>query len=207
MIKTRIRAACCFPWRRISKHAFAAASLALSAAASAGADAIGSVQVYMQPEEGRTHLFPSAVHFESVVHHLSTQAKGDLVKALGRSFAEDSLRVDTAYGEDGALLGYAVVSEEIGKFRPITFIVGIEPHFAVRGAAILIYRESRGGQVRQPRFLRQYVGKDSRDPIRINRDIVNISGATLSVRALNFGVRKVLALTEHFYGAAQSAMH
>ena len=202
-----IRVACCCRWRRTFRLMAAAAVLALGAASLAGADAIGSVQVYMQPDEGRARLFPGAVHFESAVHHLSAPAKAELVEALGRSFTEDSLRVDTAYDEDGALLGYAIVSEEIGKFRPITFIVGIDPQFAVQGAAVLVYRESRGGQVRQPRFLRQYVGKDRSDPIRINRDIVNISGATLSVRALNFGVRKVLALTEHFYGAAQSAMH
>jgi hypothetical protein len=47
--------------------------------------------------------------------------------------------------------------------------------------------------------LRQYRGKSSADPIRINRDIVNISGATMSVQALNFSVRKLLYLTQALY--------
>lgn len=191
---------------RISRVYPFLALLLLAAAAPAKTDEIGAVQVYLSPEEGRAKIFPKAVRFERAQHFLQPAAKAELVAELGRTFAEDSLVVDLAYGKGGELLGYAIVSEEVGKFRPITFIVGIDLHFAVSGAAVLVYRESRGGQVRQPRFLRQYVGKDLGDPIRINRDIVNISGATLSVRSLNFGVRKVLALADYFYGAPESAM-
>ena len=172
----------------------------------AGADEIGSIQVFLTPDEGRDKLFPEAVEFVHEVRYLDAAAKQRLTAELGRGFADDSLDVYLAYGEGRALQGYAIVSEEIGKFRPITFMVGIDSQFAMQGAAILVYRESRGGQVRQSRFLRQYRGKSLRDPIRINRDIVNITGATLSVRSLNFGVRKLLALTEHFYRPQQSAM-
>lgn len=196
-----------FPLHLTFKGALIALLLGLYGVSPAIAQKTGSIRVYMQPEEGRARLFPEAVHFESVAHTLSAQARRDLVGALGRSFSGDSLVVDLAYDDEGKLLGYAVVSEEIGKFRPITFIVGIEPDFSVRGAGVLVYRESYGAEVRKKRFLRQYVGKKQSDPIRINRDIVNISGATMSVRALNFGVRKVLALTEHFYHTPQSAMH
>jgi predicted Rdx family selenoprotein len=168
---------------------------------------IGQVQVYLTPEQGRRQLFPSALAFERQVRHISAAAREKLESELGRGFADDSLEVFLAHGTGGKFLGYAIASEEIGKFRPITFMVGIDPSFRVSGAAVLVYRESRGGEVRQPRFLRQYRGKSLKDPIRLNRDIVNITGATLSVRSLNFGVRKLLALAEHLYGPTQSAMH
>ena len=176
-------------------------------AGTAGADEIGSIQVYLTAEQGRDKLFPDAAEFVREVRHLDAAAKQRLTTDLGRAFADDSLEVYLAYGEGRVFQGYAIVSEEIGKFRPITFMVALDPEFAVAGAAVLVYRESRGGQVRQSRFLRQYRGKSLEDPIRINRDIVNITGATLSVRSLNFGVRKLLALTEHFYEPRQSAMH
>jgi len=195
-----------FQWHRISKVVPFFTMLLLAAVSMARADEIGTVQVYLSPEEGRAKIFPAAVRFERELHRLSPAVKVDLIEQLGRNFADDSLAVDLAYGKSGALLGYAIVAEEIGKFRPITFMVGIDRQFAVLGAAVLVYRESRGGQVRQPRFLRQYTGKDLGDPIRINRDIINISGATLSVRSLNFGVRKVLAFAAHFYRAPESAM-
>lgn len=182
------------------------ALIALCAGA-AQADEIGAIRVFMTPGEGRAKLFPEAVEFVPEVRHLDAAAKEQLEADLGRAFADDSLEVQLAYGEGHSFLGYAIATEEIGKFRPISFMVGIDPDFEVLGAAVLIYRESRGGQVRQPRFLRQYRGKSLDDPIRINRDIVNITGATLSVRSLNFGVRKLLALTEYFYRSKQSAMY
>ena len=162
-------------------------------------DAATPIRVYYTADEARHKIFPEAVMFEPETHFIPRQVKLDLEGQLGRSFAEDSLEVHLAYDADD-LVGYAVVSNEIGKYQPITFMVGVTVDFRVQGAAILVYRESRGAEVRRTRFLRQYRDKTSRDPIRINRDIINITGATLSVRALNFGVRKLLAITEHLYG-------
>ncbi len=166
----------------------------------AAQDQATPIRVYYTADEARHKIFPEAVKFEPETHIIPGQVKVDLEKQLGRSFAEDSLQVSLAYDEADNLAGYAVVSNEIGKYQPITFMVGVTADFRIQGAAILIYRESRGGEVRRARFLRQYRDKTSRDPIRINQDIVNITGATLSVRALNFGVRKLLAITQHLYG-------
>ena len=64
----------------------------------------------------------------------------------------------------------------------------------------MVYRETRGGDVKRERFLSQYRGKTVRDPISTNRDIINISGATLSVRSMNAGVKRVLAELTAVYG-------
>ena len=177
---------------------------AIGALGSASAQApsaveIGPIQVYMTAEEAQAKIFPTLASTRLEVKAVSTALKEQAEAQLGRRFAEDSLRVHLLYDAADRLLGYALVTEEIGKYRPITFMVGVDPQFKVEGAAVLIYRESRGGEVRRSRFLRQYRGKSSADPIRINRDIVNISGATMSVQALNFSVRKLLYLTQALY--------
>ena len=92
------------------------------------------------------------------------------------------------------LLGYAVVVEEIGKHRPITFVVGVRPDGSVQDVALMVYREPYGGEVRYPRFLAQYRSKDLTAPLLPFRDIRNITGATLSAEAVGRGVRKALAL-------------
>lgn len=104
------------------------------------------------------------------------------------------------YAPDGRLQGYAMVLDETGKYRPITFLVAVGTDLAVRGVEVLVYREDRGGEVRYPRFLDQYRGKTTADPVRTYRDIVNITGATISVHALNDGVRRALATFELLYG-------
>ncbi len=176
----------------------------LAASESDSGQFIGSVEVYMTPAEARSATFPGA-SFERDIRAIPAAAKVKLAAGIGGPIVEDSLEVWLAYGGDGSFSGYGIIGEEVGKFRPITFMVGISPAFRVSGAAVLVYRESRGGEVRRSRFLRQYQGKSTGDPIRINRDIINITGATLSVRALNFGVRKLIGLTEYLYGSGQPA--
>ena len=87
------------------------------------------------------------------------------------------------------------VSEwEIGKHRPITYAVAITPEGAVHDLAVLAYREAYGGEVRERRFLKQYVRKTLADPLLPYRDIRNISGATLSVEATGRAARKAIAV-------------
>ena len=97
------------------------------------------------------------------------------------------------------IIGYAVICEEIGRHRPITFIVAVTPEGKVRDAAIMAYRESQGDEVRHKSFLAQFAGKALKNPIMPHQDIRNISGATLSVRALARGVRKALAVIQAAY--------
>jgi hypothetical protein len=66
----------------------------------------------------------------------------------------------------------------------------------------MVYREDRGDEVGHRRFLRQYRGKRLSDPIRTHRDIVNVTGATISVQSLNRGVRRALATAEVLYRSA-----
>ncbi len=82
----------------------------------------------------------------------------------------------------------------IGKHEFITYAVGLTSEGAVRGIEIMDYRESYGGQVRDPKWRAQFVGKTKTAPLTLDRDIKNISGATLSSRHLTDGVRRVLAL-------------
>jgi Na+-translocating ferredoxin:NAD+ oxidoreductase RnfG subunit len=87
-----------------------------------------------------------------------------------------------------------IVDEVIGKHEFITYAVGLTSDGAVRGIEIMDYRESYGGQVRDPKWRAQFVGKTKAAPLALDRDIKNISGATLSSRHLTDGVRRVLAL-------------
>ena len=61
---------------------------------------------------------------------------------------------------------------------------------------ILNYRESYGGEVAGADWLTQFKGKTIRDPLQLNNDIVNISGATLSSRHVTEGIKRVLAIFE-----------
>jgi Na+-transporting NADH:ubiquinone oxidoreductase subunit NqrC len=63
----------------------------------------------------------------------------------------------------------------------------------VHSVEILQYRESYGGEVRSPSWLGQFAGKTSASPLKVNGDIRNIAGATLSSLHVTEGVKRVLA--------------
>lgn len=85
----------------------------------------------------------------------------------------------------------AWILEEVGKEEPITagFVVSANKIVQVR---VLTYRESRGWEVRYPAFLKQYMGVELQDDNSLSRNIDGISGATLSVNAMNRMARLAL---------------
>ncbi|PKB14935.1 FMN-binding protein [Novosphingobium kunmingense] len=94
----------------------------------------------------------------------------------------------------GRLAGWVIVDEVIGKHEYITYATGISPDGHVLGVEILSYRESKGGQVRDVRWRSLFRGKTVRDKFKLNQDIPNISGATLSSRNITDGVKRLLAI-------------
>ena len=115
-------------------------------------------------------------------------------KRLKRKIGDIWVPFFRSVDKNGKTTRYALITEEIGKYQPITFIVSASPKGKVERIAVMIYRESHGEEVKRRRFLRQFEGKDVGDRIRVNRDIINISGATLSARAISRGTKKVLAI-------------
>lgn len=94
----------------------------------------------------------------------------------------------------GTLVGRAIIVEEIGKHRPITFVVGVRADGRVSDVAVMAYREAYGAEVKNTRFLAQYRTKSAADSLQPFVEIKNIAGATLSVDAASRAVRKALAL-------------
>jgi Na+-translocating ferredoxin:NAD+ oxidoreductase RnfG subunit len=157
------------------------------------------LEEYLSVEEALALLFPDADRLAQEEIRLTEAQAARVAELAEHPLWEEAFSVHRAYA-GGQLQGYAVVAEEVGKFHLITFIVGVSPEGRVKRVEVLVYRESRGAEVRYRRFLHQYDGKSLGDPIRLNRDILNITGATLSVRAMNRGVRKVLGLLREIYG-------
>lgn len=96
--------------------------------------------------------------------------------------------------KDGAVLGWIIVDQVIGKAEAITYALALDPQGTVLGVDVLEYRETHGSEIRLPAWRKQFVGKTTHDPVRLDSDIHNISGATLSCRHVTDGVRRLLAL-------------
>jgi FAD:protein FMN transferase len=154
--------------------------------------------VYLTLGEVLQKAFPEADSVWSETWTPDDDQRKRIERRLGWRLKDRSFEIFQATRENRHM-GYAVVDEEIGLYRPITFMVKMGPTGQADGVWIMVYRESRGGEVKRQRFLSQYRGKNVDSPIRLNRDIIGITGATLSVRALNGGVKKMLAVIDVAY--------
>lgn len=150
-------------------------------------------EVYLTLEQALRIVFPDSEEIVPRSITLTPEQQAQVDAYSGRPISAPNLTVYVGT-RGGKIDGYALVTEEIGMYKPITSLVGIDAEGRVREVAVLVYRESRGGDVQRKRFLGQYRGKRLGDPVRIHKDIINVTGATLSVRSMNAQVRRALAV-------------
>jgi hypothetical protein len=119
---------------------------------------------------------------------LDNSVQDRLKAVLGHPYGQARLRYWRKNGKT------AWVLDEIGKEYPITagFVVD---HDAIDTARVLVYRETRGMEVRYPAFLRQFSGARLQGG-RLTKSIDGISGATLSVQSMDRMARAALVLNE-----------
>ena len=155
-------------------------------------------EVFMTEEDAVKITLPKSERIRKTVIRLSQERKDAIEQRIGWKFPEESFEV--YIGETGDMIdGYAMVHNTIGKHKHMTYMVGVDAKGACSNVELLVFREAKGAEVGRKRFNAQYEGKTVSDPIRINKDIINISGATMSVRSISAGVKRVLVLVDEFY--------
>ena len=125
---------------------------------------------------------------------LNQPLKQRTAKILGHSY--QGLRV--RYWQDGARTAW--ILDEIGKEQPITTGVIVE-NGKIVSVEVLAYRESRGAEVQQSFFTRQFQGLSLTSNDKLSKKIDGITGATLSVWAL----QKIARLALMFDAEKESA--
>ncbi len=139
-----------------------------------------------------TAVIASIASPSHAVQYLTIDAAKKLAFPSANRFIENGGPTWKAQAGD-KLLGLFVVDHVIGKHLYIDYAVALDPGGRVLRVDILQYRESYGGEVREPSWLAQFVGKTSSSPLKVGSDIRNISGATLSSLHITEGVKRILA--------------
>jgi Na+-translocating ferredoxin:NAD+ oxidoreductase RnfG subunit len=150
---------------------------------------------YLTTEAAQKVLFPATSGFVAHPIRLDDAQKKAVEKAAGVRMRYPEQPVWQVM-ENGKPAGWYVQDEVYGKHEFITYAVALDATGAVRGVEILEYRETHGGQVINPKWRAQFDGKRYGATLKLDNDIQNISGATLSCKHIAEGVRRVLAIHE-----------
>ena len=172
--------------------------LTLPAVMAAAAAVPATAEVYLNESQALAVVFGENATVRREQKTIDEATRARLEHSSNLEFPETSY---TFFISDraGHPAGYAITVNEIGKSEPITFMVGMSPDAKVTDVAIMVFRENRGWEVKEKRFLNQFRGKTLRNSIRVNEDILNYTGATLSSKAIARGVKRALLLLDTFY--------
>lgn len=99
--------------------------------------------------------------------------------------------------ENDEIVGYAILDNVLGKVKPITFIVICDQEKSIKSVEVIKYREQHGGTVAKRSWLDQFNNGDINSKFELDEDIDGISGATISVKSLLKGVKKIMYLVNN----------
>ena len=95
-----------------------------------------------------------------------------------------------------SVLSIGILDNVYVKSMPITFLVLFNIGGDILSTNVVKYREPYGSRVKIKNWNDQFKGKNSKSNYKIGEDIDSISGATISVRSLTKGIRKLTLLYE-----------
>jgi Na+-translocating ferredoxin:NAD+ oxidoreductase RnfG subunit len=147
---------------------------------------------YLTVAAAQKLCFPQAKRFEERVIRFKPEEARQIERNSGVRVSNAGNKVIYAY-EDTTPTGVLFLDHVLGKHEIIDYGVAISPDGKILQIEILEYRESYGGEIRNPKWRRQFAGKDTSSALRLNKDVYNISGATISCRSVTEGIKRVLA--------------
>lgn len=141
---------------------------------------------YLSIDEAIKVIFP-----EIALEHAELMLSKDQIKLIeDKSEVEVSeTKLNLWKSTDGHVV---FIDKVIGKHEFITYAVGINPDGKVKHIEILEYLESHGEEVQEAWWRDQFKEKNKTSEFVLNKDIINISGATLSSKHVMEGVKRLL---------------
>ncbi|MGZ3691107.1 MAG: FMN-binding protein, partial [Pseudobdellovibrio sp.] len=135
---------------------------------------VAHAEIYMSAEEACKIFFANQI-FTKKSYILNNDEKTKISE-----LSDTQLKTNNVTYFSSPAGNAVFVDQVLGKHEQITYAVGVNKDGKIQGVEILEYRESYGGQIRKEEWRKQFAGKDKSSVLKINTDIKNISGATLS---------------------------
>jgi len=88
--------------------------------------------------------------------------------------------------------GWFILDQVIGKHENIDYAVALTSSGEVKGIEVLVYRESYGHEIMNPKWKAQFYGRGAGTKLKLDREIKNISGATLSCAHITDGINRLI---------------
>ena len=171
----------------------------------ASAASIACIEVFAETfctvEEGVKAILPEAQDVKEETKALSEEQKKSISAKANVEFDPEFDKEYHIYigRANGQVAGYVFEDTVKGKWGPINYMMAFDADGRIKDVIVLGLKERRGRPIKERKFLDQYIGKSIRNPIKLNKDIKGIAGATISSRQMSNGIRKLVYVFNELY--------
>lgn len=141
-------------------------------------------ETYLTVDQAKVALWQQADMQYAPVKLTKAQRKS-IAKASGTRVNSDELK---AWKVNNG--GWFIIDQVVGKHEMIDIAIALTADGKVQGLEVLQYRETYGDEIRHPKWLAQFIGRGTEEILKLDKQIKNISGATLSCRHVTDGVNR-----------------
>ncbi|MFQ5674562.1 MAG: FMN-binding protein [bacterium] len=156
------------------------------------AESPGQSQVFKTQELALKQAFPGDSVVQRRVLFLTDKQVSEIEK-LAKTTVESKIVTYYEGARNNSTLGYAFFETNIVRTKPETFLVLLTPAGTVKKVEMLAFYEPMD-YFPTANWFKLFKGKRLNDTLWPKRGIHNITGATLTVRAVTKGVRTILAI-------------
>ncbi len=94
--------------------------------------------------------------------------------------------------KEDQIIGYAFIDKAPSKTDEFDYLILLNKNLIIAKIKVLIYREDYGGEIGSKRWLKQFIGKKATDKLKYEKDIIAISGATISANSMTVAINQFL---------------
>lgn len=142
-------------------------------------------------EEALSAVFAGATIASDRVY--LTTAQADRIAELSGSDVQSRIYARYVATRNGVVVGRAYVDTHVVRTKRESLLISLDARGRVRRIDVTAFLEPPE-YLAPPRWVRQYYDKPLDDDLTVDRAIRPIAGATLTTRAVNAAVRRILAL-------------
>ena len=135
--------------------------------------------------------------FKSSYWEFNKDDRNTIYSSIAKVFKHQNCSLNTiddifyTITKNDSILGYLAVTDAPSKFLTFDYYVLFDNKTEILKVEILHYRENWGAEICSKRWLKQFIGIDTKNHLHYNKHIDAISGATISVNSLKYDVLKI----------------
>ena len=135
--------------------------------------------------------------FKTSYWEVDKESRATVYNSIAKIFNSKTCNIDAideifySISEHDSIIGYLAVTDAPSKFHMFDYYILFDNEAEILKVEILHYRENYGAEICSKRWLKQFVGIDTKNVQAVHNSVDAISGATISVNSLKYDLLKI----------------